>query len=197
MTCEEAQQTFAWYWDLADGDPRRLSVDLHTAECRACQEELKLWEESRLLIRALAEEDAPKVSYAAMNRDVMDRIYREQSWLTPLRRRGRALAGHVRRRSVAALACCMVFFMVALAFMMFGSTSPAAPEQIIQMPGMLDGSGVTTVSAKFNEAIPMASISDPFVLNVPRSVPTYLITMSVAGLLMTLLAMNWLLRTRT
>ena len=198
MTCEEAQEKFAWYWDLAAEDPARQAVDRHALNCVCCQEELRLWEESRMLVRSLgAEQEFRADTLNGINLQVMDRIYREQSWLTPLRRRSRAFTGKIRRKTVAATACAMLFFLVGLVYLITGGPSAHPSEQIIQMPGLLDGSGATTVSAKFYENVPMASISDPMMLPGSPSISPYLVAMSIAALLMTLLAMNWLLRTRT
>ncbi|WP_020616662.1 hypothetical protein [Paenibacillus daejeonensis] len=198
MTCEEAQETFAWYWDLAADDPARQAVDQHAFHCVCCQEELRLWEESRSLVRALgAEQEFRADTLNGINHQVMDRINREQSWLTPLRRKSRAFTGKLRRKTVAATACAMLFFLAGLFYLITGGTTQHPAEQIIQMPGILDGSGATTVSAKFYENVPMASISDPIMLHGSPSISPYLVAMSLAALLMTLLAMNWLLRTRT
>ena len=197
MTCEEAQEKFAWYWDLATNDPDRQAVDRHISGCVCCKEEFRLWEESRQLVRTLASEHQVRaVELEAMNRQVMERIYKEQPLAPPQRRPSRMRPGKLRRRA-AVLACCMILIVAAFA-QWWPSSEPTPPQAgIIQMPGVLDGSGATTVSAALYDHVPMASISDPILLQMTPSVSPYLIAMSVAALLLTLLAMNWLLRTRT
>lgn len=51
MDCSRAEELLGIYFDLPEGDERRLLVDQHILECPACAEEFRLWEESCSLIQ--------------------------------------------------------------------------------------------------------------------------------------------------
>ncbi|MNW18862.1 hypothetical protein D3C71_2185930 [compost metagenome] len=52
------------------------------------------------------------------------------------------------------------------------------------------------MAAGFYAEVPVASISDPFVLKVVPAFPQYYVALSLLGLVMALLTLNWLSRTR-
>jgi hypothetical protein len=199
MNCNDAQDKFCEYWDLSEHDEDRIAIDAHLYECKTCAEEFRLWEESDDMIRFLSEEDDSIGPTEHVNRSVMDRIYAEQSWLMPVPHKSYHFSKSFRRNIALIIAACMAMFASAFFVFIFDNQDGASQAEIAELSGLMDtanASGDGLITAGFYAEVPVASISDPFVLKVMPAFPQYYVALSLLGIIMTLLILNWLSRTR-
>jgi len=201
MNCQEAQELFGEYWDLPEGDPGRAALESHLLGCETCAEEFRFWEESEDLIRGFTDRSVEFGSVDHVSRNVMDRIYAEQSWFMPVGNRTYHFSAAFRMKAAAVIAGCMAIFLCGFFYLVFGQPSEEPNANVFRMTGMLDtanaASDATVVGADFYESVPVASISDPIVLQVVPTVPQYWIALSLFGMISALLILNWLSRTRS
>ncbi|OMF33843.1 hypothetical protein BK133_13730 [Paenibacillus sp. FSL H8-0548] len=200
MNCNDAQEKFGEYWDLSETDEDRAAIDQHLLECTECAEQFQLWEESEDMIRFLSEEDDNLALTDHVNRNVMDRIYAEQSWLMPVPNKSYHFSKSFRRNIAIIVAACMAMFASAFFVFVFDHQGGVTKAEIAELSGLMDtvnASGDGIVTAGFFAEIPVASISDPFVLKVMPAFPQYYVALSLLGMIMTLLILNWLSRTRS
>lgn len=197
MKCDEVQELFSGYWDVCEGEPMRLAVDAHLMHCEICREEFRLWEESEAMIRTLSESEQLAGPVDHVNRAVMDRIYAEQTWFMPVYHKTYQFTRTFRRNAAIAVASCMAMFATALLVLIFNHYRTTA--ETTQMTGLIEpvnaseGGGFAT---SYYADVPVASISDPLVLEVVPAYPQYWIALSILGLIMAMLMLNWLARTR-
>ncbi|RED58710.1 hypothetical protein [Cohnella phaseoli] len=198
MKCEEAAEWFGIYRDLPDDSADKFAIDLHVQSCKACEEEFRMWEESALLIHELPlddEQDVVPISSAQINKNVMDRIYTEQSWYMPATRRTYAFSFLFKKRVAGVLAALLALFVCGFLYASFGSGI------IVDQAGGRESANAFAVSHQYGDDIrldiPVASLSDPIILNVSPAVPEYWIAFSIVGMIMTLLILNWLSRVRS
>ncbi|WP_139999550.1 MULTISPECIES: anti-sigma factor family protein [Paenibacillus] len=199
MKCNDAQDKFGEYWDLSEHDGERIAIDAHLLECKSCAEQFRIWEESEDMIRFLSEDDDHLELTEHMNRNVMDRIYAEQSWLMPVPHKSYQFSKSFRRNIALIVAACMAMFACALIVFVFDNPGGASQAEIAELSGLMDtanASGDGMITAGFYAEVPVASISDPFVLKVMPAFPQYYVALSLLGMIMTLLILNWLSRTR-
>ncbi|MBD2869673.1 anti-sigma factor family protein [Paenibacillus arenilitoris] len=201
MNCNDAQQKFGEYWDLAEHDADRIAIELHLLGCRECAEQFRIWEESEEMIRVLSVEEDSIGPTEHVNRKVMERIYAEQSWLMPVPHKSYQFSKSFRRNFSIVLAACMAMFACAFFMFVFDHPGGASTAEIAELSGLMDtanvdGDGLVVTAGVFSE-VPVASISDPFVLKVVPAFPQYYVALSLLGLVMTLLILNWLSRTRS
>ncbi|WP_156889584.1 anti-sigma factor family protein [Paenibacillus harenae] len=201
MNCNDAQDKFGEYWDLSEHDEIRMAVDRHLMECKDCAEQFQIWEESEELIRFLSEEEDAIGPTEHVNRSVMERIYAEQSWLMPVPHKSYQFSKSFRRNFALIVAACMAMFTCAFFMFVFDSQGSASQAQVSELSGLMDtanvsGDGLVVKAGVFSE-VPVASISDPFVLKVIPAFPQYYVALSLLGIVMTLLILNWLSRTRS
>ncbi|MCA0754399.1 zf-HC2 domain-containing protein [Paenibacillus sp. N4] len=201
MKCNEAQEKFGEYWDLSEQDHERKAIDLHLLECEACAEQFRVWEESEDLIRFLSEEEKFLGPTEHVNRSVMERIYAEDSWLMPASHKSYQFTKSFRRNLAIIIAACMAMFVSAFVVFVFDHEGGASKVEISELSGLMDTANVSgdgvVVTAGFFAEVPVASISDPFVLKVVPAFPQYYVALSLLGIVMTLLILNWLSRTRS
>ncbi|XEC92733.1 anti-sigma factor [Paenibacillus tarimensis] len=201
MNCHEIQDLFGIYWDLPAHDPERMAIDRHLQQCKSCAEEFQIWEKSESLIRDLSDETFEIGPIDHVNRDVMDRIYTEESWFMPVSERNYQFSASFRRNVAAIIACCLAMFVCGFVYLLFGEQAGSSATQIVKVSGLLDtvnaNEGISVVSSSFYNEVPVASISDPVVLKVVPTIPQYWVALSMLGIIMTLLILNWLSRTRT
>lgn len=199
MKCLEVQQSFGAYWDLMEEDEERKSIDEHLRSCVTCSEEFRIWEESEQLIRFFSEHDEEIGPIDHVNHDVMDRIYADQSWLIPASNRSYQFSKAFRRNVTAIVACCMAIFVCGLFYLLTGSSSTTSTD-VAKLTGLIEtanaSSDVSLISADFYADVPVASISDPIIINIVPTVPQYWVALSILGIIMTLLILNWFSRTR-
>ncbi|MBO7744110.1 zf-HC2 domain-containing protein [Paenibacillus sp. MWE-103] len=200
MNCQDVQESFGVYWDLAEDDSERLLVDLHLQTCEACREEFRIWEESEQLIRVFSE-DADEIGPVDhVNHGVMDRIYSEQSWFMPVTNRTYQFSKTFRRNVTAIIACCLAMFVVGLFYVVTGNHD-ASTVNVAKLTGLIEPADAASdpdiIQNAFYADVPVASISDPIVLNIVPTVPQYYVALSLLGIIMTLLILNWFSRTRS
>ncbi|CAM3944533.1 zf-HC2 domain-containing protein [Cohnella lubricantis] len=197
--CGLIQERFVDYWEgAADSADRRWIKD-HIAVCPNCAEEFRLWEESTKLIRSIQMNDELDVDEAALhavNRQVMQRIYADQQWSVPLARRSYSFSRAFRLRIGGLLAAIMAIFLSGLLYFTMDRmhSSQASSTGIMEAAGAFH-SGSSSSSQLFVE-VPVASLSDPIVLRASATMPEYWIALSLLGVMMTLLIMNWFTRVR-
>lgn len=199
MKCLEVGQLFGVYWDLPEDDIERKSVDEHLLTCAACREEFQIWEESEQLIRVFSEDSEEIGPIDHVNHGVMDRIYNEQSWYMPVPNRSYHFSRSFRRNATLIIACFMAMFVCGLFYLITGTNNDSS-AQVAKLTGLLETANAATdssvISADFYADVPVASISDPIVLNIVPTVPQYYVALSLLGIIMTLLILNWFSRTR-
>lgn len=204
MRCENIQELFSEYWDWPESDLRRRRVDEHIGHCLKCEQEFRLWQESSALIKEAVQLCMPETIGGARIADrVMNRIYREDSWRMPVHRRVYRFSRRLRRR----LTLVMSFFLAAMSVSLFAAIANPPEEEAQTFPAIMpvatagtsSGGGVQLASGgSVLEGMPVASISDPLVLRVgpAESGPNYWMVLSLLGIVVTLLIMNWLSRIR-
>ncbi|BBH20975.1 hypothetical protein Back11_23200 [Paenibacillus baekrokdamisoli] len=199
MKCLEVQQSFGAYWDLIEDGEERMTIDDHLDYCETCREEFRIWEESEQLIRFFSENEDEIGPIDHVNHGVMDRIYAEESWLIPVSSRSYQFSKSFRRNVTAIVACCMAIFVSGLFYLLTGYNNSSSVE-VAKLTGLIEtanaASDVSLIGADFYADVPVASISDPILLNIVPTVPQYWVALSLLGIIMTLLILNWFSRTR-
>jgi hypothetical protein len=199
MNCDEAGEWFGIYQDLPEDSAERLAVDLHVNDCSQCAEEFRIWEESALLIQEIPlndEEQEEPISSEWVNQNVMNRIYAEQSWYMPTVRRTYSFSFAFRKRVASILAALLAIFVCGFLYTVFGRASGANGS------GVVDTMNVLASSRQFGDSVhldnfPVASLSDPVMYNITPAMPEYWVALSMLGMIMTLLILNWLSRVRS
>jgi hypothetical protein len=158
-----------------------------------------MWEQSAHLIHEFPIHDGDQeesISSDWVNQNVMNRIYTEQSWYMPAVRRTYSFSFGFRRKVAGILAALLAIFVCGFLYTSFGRVNGGAG----------DGSGIMrtaefSVNHQFSDIghldIPLASISDPYMLNVTPAMPEYWVALSMLGMIMTLLILNWFSRVRS
>ncbi|CAM3126420.1 hypothetical protein PALU110988_03300 [Paenibacillus lupini] len=200
MKCDDVQDKFDLFGDFSEEDVEREAMEAHLLDCEHCAEQYRLWEESEEMIRILSEEDeVVSAQMEHVNRSVMDRIYAEQSWLLPVSQKSYHFSPAFRRNLAIVLAACLTIFTCTLIFFINGNENGTSEEKMAQLTGLMDTANASgsefVISAEFE--VPVASVSDPFVLQVVPTFPQYWIALSLLGVVMSLLILNWLSRTRS
>lgn len=206
MKCSEIQDLFGIYFDLPETDMRRRQVDEHVARCEECREEFEIWRESTELILMAKDEPVPLLPTAPLTRNVMDRIYKDESWRLPVANRIYAIPYKLRRNLTAFIALCLAVFMISFLFSLTDSGGKKSAEaETVSAYGFKQ---VARASANPADALNVhtmtrptlasagPTIIDPVKVGPIRTVPDYLLTLSILGLISALLTMNWLARTR-
>jgi hypothetical protein len=198
MKCNDVKELLAEYWDLSESDPRRDQVNDHIEHCSDCAEEFVLWEESSNLIQTssplFAEKERPPISNS-----VMDRIYADESWRMPVPDRIYSISYKLRRNLTAVISFCLALFMIGFLYSIVYEPTP----ELYSFEGLMPvasavgdtNSGNGTLSATL-QGVPVASISDPFILgmNPIKTYPDYMVVISLLGIVIALLIMNWFSR---
>jgi hypothetical protein len=200
MKCEQISDGIAEYRDLPDDSPERLAIDLHVAECAECAEEFRLWEESAELIRGLSGAFHPEERVwipDGMSQQVMNRIYSEQAWYMPAVRRTYAFSFGFRRKVAFLLAALFAVFGCAFLYTAWNRISGSAGDTT----GVMETANALAVGSNFGHSVtvdvPVASLSEPIVLHVTPVMPEYWVALSMLGMIMTLLILNWFSRVRS
>ncbi|QMV44393.1 anti-sigma factor family protein [Cohnella cholangitidis] len=197
MKCEEAVEWFGIYRDLPGDSADRIAVDLHVQSCSECAEEFRMWEESAELIHELpfneADTDNERVASAWLNQNVMNRIYAEQKWYMPTVRRTYSFSFGFRRKIALVLAAMFTLFVCGFLYTVFSPDGGVSNKR--------SGADAFAVSHQYGDSIhldvPVASLSDPIMLNVSPAMPEYWVALSIVGMVMTLLILNWFSRVRS
>ncbi|TMV51258.1 zf-HC2 domain-containing protein [Paenibacillus mesophilus] len=199
MKCQDVQEWLGAYWDLPEHDDRRQAVDEHIRHCASCREEFEIWEESTELIRNTVGSVDHRIEYVPVSSQVMNRIYADESWRIPVPQRLYAFSYKMRRNFTAVVALCMTLFVFGFVLSIMGVGAEDKSPRYGLKPVASVTTDVQTVSGKA-KALPVAtaSLKDPYMVKMGpfRSVPDYMVVMSLLGLTGTILIMNWLSRTK-
>lgn len=203
MKCNEITELFAEYWDLPENDHRRTAVEEHLMHCASCTEEFQIWEESSQLIsNSSIEASPPTVTSNPISKQVMDRIYSDESWRIPVQDKVYSISYKLRRNLTAVISFFLALFIIGF---VYSVTYEPAPELFVYsegfMPvasaigGELDDGAFSTAIMK---GVPVASIGEPLILgmNPMKTYPDYLVVVSMLGIITALLIMNWFSRVK-
>jgi len=201
MNCTEVQSLFGSYWDLPHDNDCRAEMDEHMKYCEKCAEEFRIWEESERLIRDFSDDNYIIGPLDHVNRSVMDRIFKEQSWMAPVAGKSYSFTKQFRRNLALIIAGGMAVFGCSLFVLLFQQRKHTGGTDIQMMSGLMD-TGIAsdekaTFTTSFYSEVPIASISDPLVLKIVPTFPQYYVALSLLGLVAALLMLNWLSRTRS
>ncbi|BBI33216.1 anti-sigma factor family protein [Cohnella abietis] len=198
MNCEEAGEWFGIYQDLPEYSDERLAVDRHVQQCAECAEEFRIWEESAQLIQDLPVieiQDESPIALEWVNKNVMNRIYAEQSWYMPAVRRSYSFSFAFRRKVAVVLTALFALFVCGFIYTAFDRSGGSNGS------GHSETATAFSISHSFNDSVhldvPVASLSDPIMLTVTPAMPEYWVALSIIGMIMTLLILNWFTRVRT
>lgn len=206
MKCEDIQERLGIYFDLPEGDEDRIAVDEHIRQCESCREEFHIWEESADLIRLSQEETEPVLYSAPMVTDqVMRRIYQQEAWRTPISNRIYSISFALRRKLTIMAAFFVALFLVSFLHTAYNTQHSAEPvptkDYGINQAAKATINPADSLNVHSMPNTTMASVSptiiDPVKIGPLRSMPDYMLSLSILGLISTLLIMNWLSRTRT
>jgi uncharacterized membrane protein len=197
MNCNEASELFAAYPDMPKGDKLRIKIEEHIRSCTSCAEEFAIWEESSNLIYTAAPYIEPAKSMK-MSNSVMDRIYADESWRIPVPERMYTISYKLRRNLSAVISLCLALFMLSFLYSVIDD-SHRTEEVAFSFEGVMPvasavastGDEGAALGAKL-KGVPVASISDPFILGNPiKTNPDYMVVVSLLGVVVALLIMNW------
>jgi len=199
MKCEEASEWISVYRELPESSQERLAVDEHIAQCPECAEQFRWWDESADLISQLPIMDETGISdwqSDSLSRDVMNRIYTEQSWYMPAVRKTYAFTQGFRMKIALLLSGLFAVFGCAFLYTAWNRLSGGDNHAVGVMEtanafAVGDGAVAQTV------VVPVASLSDPIVLHVSPTMPEYWVALSLLGMIMMLLILNWFSRVRS
>lgn len=198
MNCQDITERLGEYWDLPERDPVRSAMDRHLVACASCREEFAFWKESADLIRSVKEPVAPARVSGSLAGKVMSRIYETESWRKPVALHTYSLSWRTRRNVLACFAMCLAIFFVSFLYSLLPAQGDVVPEFDIQVVTVVaQGSAPESQSAMFMDA-PVVSVG-PTVLLMSGKAQTYAnyyLAASIAGVVVTLLLMNWLSRLR-
>lgn len=189
------------YRDLAAHDPAKADIDRHIRDCASCREEFRFWQQSNELIRTMRDEEAPGGNAGSIAGKVMARIYETETWRKPVALHTYSLSWRIRRNVMICFAMCLALFFGSflLALLPDADEAGQAPEFDIQVVTVVaQGLSSGAESAAFFTEAPVVSVG-PTVLFMPEKHRTYAnvyLAASIAGVIVTLLLMNWLSRLR-
>lgn len=200
--CDLTQEKFSDYCDGGVSDRERRQIEEHLACCAHCSEQYRLWEESANLIRSLPYDEefeaylAKSVSLEEMNRKVMNRIYAEQNGFMPAMQRSYAFGKAFRLHVAGLLASLLAMFACGFLYVLVqrAVSSKSGKTGVMEAADAISASGQ---GSRLSVDVPVASLSDPIVLHAAPTVPEYWIALSLLGIVMTLLTLNWFTRVRT
>ncbi|MBO2943167.1 anti-sigma factor [Paenibacillus sp. F411] len=195
MKCEEARELMEIVWDLPDNDLRVYRLKQHILTCSSCAMEYQSWEESLEMVQELKFEPS-LASAEIMNRNVMDRIYRDFPWLVEENGPEKASGRIFRRRLSLWIAGFTALFVSSLLIFAFrGNIQKQAVEEIpstgILPTGIAGGSDASGNSIHYDIPGPGSGIIDPLVAGIDPSQPQYWMILSIIGVS---LAIYFLLR---
>ncbi|WP_195570937.1 anti-sigma factor family protein [Paenibacillus sp. 1001270B_150601_E10] len=199
MECAEALEWLPEYAGMPADDPQRLAIEQHLQECEACAEQYRIWAASEAWDESLVdweeEEDCQEGPTTFRPELVMERIYNESGWLMPVQRRGYRMSPRVRNTLAGIIAFCVSIFICSIVVLAI-----RADQEIPEMP--TTGLVPTAVAGEVNAGsiqieLPGTGASEPFLLHVAPTIPSYWIALSLIGIVFALLLINWLTRVKT
>lgn len=205
MKCQPIQKLFAIYSELSSHDARKLMMDQHMATCSPCANKWEMWEQTMSLVRASQYVDKVYSSPNRTSQNVMNKIYQVESWRIPVPQRTyvfslRWLSKLFVLFSVA-LTVCVIMLISSIVMEspmkleqvstdIFALHSPQEHEKVV-FEKSTDGneflSAVAGVSQSFIEPLQF----QPVPLHTS---PSYLFVISLLGLIISSLFLNWYIR---
>jgi len=211
MKCDDIRETFSDYWSLPENDLRRNAVDQHIKTCEACYEEFKIWESAEMMIQSELEDfDMPaelRSDNKTLTKDVMSRIYSDESWRMPVHNRMYAISDKLKKNLTLVISFCLALFVCSFLFVLMGNVFTPVNEVAtadrsvysIQIPQTLDLSGSKPTN-QYNMATAVASVSQTFIDPFPfhmgpiQSYSHFLLILSILGFIAAILVLNWFSR---
>ncbi|WP_054957111.1 anti-sigma factor family protein [Paenibacillus dakarensis] len=184
MNCEEAQLLMEYVWDLPDNDLRRIRLRQHIQTCGSCAVEYEMWEDSLRAVHSL-EYEVTEARAEAINRNVMDRIYRDFPMLVEENEKGKMVSRIFRKRLTILISGFLALF--GSSFLYFAlkdnTKEPQPPVQPtgILPTGVVDGGTVTAEAQHYNIPGINSGIIDPLVVSMDPSQPEYWMILSILG----------------
>lgn len=193
MKCAAALEQLEEYFSMSVDDPQHIAMKQHMMECESCAEQFVVWSASEHWMEEddadFHAEDAPSIPVS----QVMERIYNEQPWLTPIHRRSHTLSLHSRQIIVGITAFFMAIFLCALVVLFIHNERLDSYETGGFMSIALAGSDHSDLYID----LPTANdISEPTTLHIVPIIPHYWIAFSLFGVTFAFLLLNWLTRVR-
>ncbi|MCJ8011070.1 anti-sigma factor [Paenibacillus sp. KQZ6P-2] len=193
MTCDEAQEIFGLVPDMKEHDPRRRLLEEHLSTCSDCTAEYELWVESHSFMMSMQEEVSEEQA-EEINRNVMDRIYRESPWLIPDQSKPFEVPAATRRHLSLWIAGFVMVFLCSVLYVVF-MDKPHVKETAEAATGILPtgiAGNANLVSDQFSYDIPAVNsgIIEPFVVGIGPSHPQYWMILSVLGVAMALFSLR-------
>lgn len=202
MNCNETKELLAQYWDLPEGDARRRHIEEHIQHCEQCAADYERWQQSNELIQQASDRFAMDTS-ASISSRVMRQIYDDEGWREPVPHRIYSISYKLRRKLTLLISFFLALFSVSFLYLLI-SEEKAEPVQysfdgIMPVASAVGDSSTMSVSMGVPlQGVPVASLSDPFVLGVStmKAHPDYLVAVALFGVIFTLLIMNWFSKIR-
>ncbi|KOR88794.1 anti-sigma factor family protein [Paenibacillus solani] len=185
MTCDEAQELMETVWDLPDNDLRRQRLMAHVQTCQSCAVEYEMWTDSQNMLHEL-EHEIPDLDAEQINRNVMDRIYRDFPWLVEETSKSRAVSRVFRKRLTLMIAGFLALFVCSVVyFAVTGSQPDSVPEAVttgIMPTGMADTPQGIKIKDDYKIPKTNSGIIDPFVVDMNPTQPEYWMILSLLGI---------------
>lgn len=203
MNCKQVDELLHTYWQLDEENPLRIEIEAHLFDCEQCAANLDLEpiafpvleDEEQLLSSSNALHSSAHIS-----ENVMKRIYEEEAWYMPITSKRYQFTKSFRRNVALIIASCLAMFSIALFMFIFNYYKDTSAIPTAKVSGLVDVANASTsggvYTAIYTSSIPVASISDPIVMQVVPTFPQYYVALSFVGIVMTLLVMGWFTRTR-
>jgi hypothetical protein len=200
MNCKQVDELLHTYWQLDEENPLRIEIEAHMFECQDCAAKLDLDAGSFPVL----DYDEPVIPDNALpmnsiSSSVMKRIYEEETWFMPIATKRYQFTQSFRRNVSIIIASCLAMFSLALFIFIYDyyETSKQIPHA--KVSGLVDVANAavsSTTHTLYTNSIPVASISEPIVMQVVPTFPQYYVALSFVGIVLTLLMMSWFSRTR-
>ncbi|MEK4249802.1 anti-sigma factor family protein [Paenibacillus sp. FSL W7-1287] len=202
MNCKQVDELLHTYWQLDEENPLRIEIEAHLFDCEHCAANLDL---EPIAFPVLDEKESllgnsALHSSANISENVMKRIYEEEAWYMPITSKRYQFTKSFRRNAAIAIASCLAMFSIALFLFIFDYYKNTTAMPTAKVSGIVDVANASAnegvYTSIYTGSIPVASISDPIVLQVVPTFPQYYVALSFVGIVMTLLVMGWFTRTR-
>lgn len=208
MKCEEAQELIVEYSDQLLPEVTKRRVDQHLATCSSCREEFKVWSESSKWIQVDKEQSSQIAPTKSIVDAVMARILSEEKWAIPIGKKVFTLTARMRRLGASAA----VILLMLCGFTLFansgqpesvaGADFPSQSKMEVVSSAISSNDGVSEVVTEPAPSVDSAIASTqstpaPVMIEnsgVDTGGPNYSVILSFFGILITVIAMSWLMR---
>jgi anti-sigma factor RsiW len=199
MICQKFQDQLPMYWDLHREDAMKLEMDNHMQSCETCKSDFAFWQESNQLIHDIPMvEEVAKTSRLASS--VMDRIYSEEKWRAPIHTRSFGFSLAARRNISLAVAFFMALFVISfVASLMHKPAIDTQEYASAQSPATAVSVAIDSTNvASEDNAVLLASVTEPPMIQIKsiNDSPNYYVAISLFGMTVALLTLNWLNRVK-